>query len=105
MRPIRGQKHEKRHDGARTPRAPHTVLSERGYTPPPPARRRMRSAAGRPHMELPPLPGARGLATDTPLIPVTPKRRAWWRRPGLLALLVAPLVLVVLALWAVTTPR
>jgi POTRA domain, FtsQ-type len=102
MRPMRGQKHEKRHDGASAPLA---ALSERGYAPPPPARRRTRSAAGRPRMELPPLPGARHLETGAPLIPVTAKRGAWWRRPGPLALLVAPLALVVLALWAVTTPR
>jgi len=56
-------------------------------------------------MELPPLPGARHLETGAPLIPVTPKRRAWWRRPRVLALLMAPLALVMLALWAVTTPR
>jgi hypothetical protein len=56
-------------------------------------------------MELPPLPGARHLETGAPLVPVTAKRRAWWRRPGPLALLAAPLALVMLALWAVTTPR
>ncbi len=102
MRATRGQKHEKRHEGARAPR---TALSERGYTPPPPTPRRMRSAATKPRMELPPLPGARHLEVGAPLIPVTPKRRAWWRRPRVLALLVAPLALVMLALWAVTTPR
>jgi len=102
MRRMRGQKHEKRHEGARAPLA---ALSERGYTPPAPARQRVRSTAPKPGMELPPLPGARHLETDAPLIPATVQRRAWWRRPRVLALLVAPLALVVLAMWAVTTPR
>ena len=60
-------------------------------------------------MELPPLPGARQLETGAPLVPVTAKRRVWWRhwrwRWRWLALLAAPLALVMLALWAVTTPR
>jgi POTRA domain-containing FtsQ-type protein len=105
MRAIRGQKHEKRHEGTHVPRAPGTALSERGYTPPAPARRRMRPDAAKPRTELPPLPGARHLETDTPLIPATAKRTAWWRRPRVLALLVTPLALGMLALWAVTTPR
>lgn len=102
MHPIRGHHPGKPHDAARTARA---ALSERGYTPPRPARWHVRAAALPPRTELPPLPGARHLATDASLIPTPPKRRPWWRRPRRLALLAAPLALVILALWAVTTPR